>query len=58
MSLTDAAIRNAKPQNKQYKLSDEKGMHPIYKKPVGIKKIPTGFSCLRLILKVFHPGST
>ena len=27
MPLTDTAIRNAKPQNKQYKLTDEKGMY-------------------------------
>lgn len=27
MPLTDIAIRNAKPQNKQYKLTDEKGMY-------------------------------
>ncbi|MBE0583115.1 MAG: DUF4102 domain-containing protein, partial [Desulfofustis sp.] len=27
MSLTDTAIRNAKPQNRQYKLTDEKGMY-------------------------------
>lgn len=27
MPLTDTAIRNAKPQNKQYKLTDERGMY-------------------------------
>jgi len=27
MPLTDTAIRNTKPQNKQYKLIDEKGMY-------------------------------
>lgn len=32
MPLTDTAIRNAKPQEKQYKLSDEKGMYVLIKK--------------------------
>lgn len=32
MSLTDTAIRNAKPNNKQYKLTDEKGMYLLVKK--------------------------
>ncbi|MBW2670657.1 MAG: DUF4102 domain-containing protein, partial [Deltaproteobacteria bacterium] len=32
MPLTDTAIRNAKPQNKQYKLTDEKGMYLLVKK--------------------------
>jgi integrase len=32
MPLTDTAIRNAKPKNKQYKLSDEKGMYLLVKK--------------------------
>jgi hypothetical protein len=27
MPLTDTAIRNAKPKDKQYKLHDEKGMY-------------------------------
>ena len=27
MPLTDTVIRNAKPENKQYKLTDEKGMY-------------------------------
>ncbi len=27
MPLTDTTIRNAKPQNRQYKLTDEKGMY-------------------------------
>ncbi len=32
MPLTDAAIRNANLQNKQYKLTDEKGMHLLVNK--------------------------
>ena len=32
MSLTDTAIRNAKPKDKQYKLSDEKGLYLLVKK--------------------------
>ncbi len=32
MSLTDTAIRNAKPREKQYKLSDEKGMYLLVNK--------------------------
>lgn len=32
MPLTDTAIRNAKPQNKQYKLTDEKGMYLLINK--------------------------
>jgi len=32
MPLTDTAIRNAKPQNKQYKLTDEKGMYLLVNK--------------------------
>ena len=32
MSLTDTAIRNAKPREKQYKLSDGKGMYVLVKK--------------------------
>lgn len=32
MSLTDTAIRSAKPQNKQYKLTDEKGMYVLVNK--------------------------
>ena len=32
MPLTDTAIRNAKPQNKQYKLSDKKGMYLLVNK--------------------------
>ena len=32
MSLTDTAIRNAKYQNKQYKLTDEKGMYLLVTK--------------------------
>ena len=32
MPLTDTAIRNAKPREKQYKLSDEKGMYVLVKK--------------------------
>jgi len=32
MALTDTAIRNAKPREKQYKLSDEKGMYVLAKK--------------------------
>ncbi len=28
MLLTDTAIRNAKPKDKQYKLSDERGLYP------------------------------
>jgi integrase len=32
MSLTDTAIRNAKLQNKQYKLTDEKGMYVLVNK--------------------------
>lgn len=31
MSLTDTAIRNAKPREKQYKLSDEKGLYLLVK---------------------------
>ena len=31
MSLTDTAIRNAKPREKQYKLSDERGMYVLIK---------------------------
>ena len=27
MPLTDTAVRNAKPQAKPYKLSDERGLH-------------------------------
>ena len=33
MPLTDTAIRNAKPIEKQYKLSDEKGLYLLVKKP-------------------------
>ncbi|MEJ2657306.1 MAG: Arm DNA-binding domain-containing protein [Desulfobacterales bacterium] len=29
MSLTDTAIRNAKPEEKQYKLTDGKGMYVL-----------------------------
>ena len=32
MPLTDTAIRNAKPKEKQYKLSDEKGLYLLVKK--------------------------
>jgi len=32
MPLTDTAIRNAKPQDKQYKLTDEKGMYLLVNK--------------------------
>jgi hypothetical protein len=32
MPLTDTAIRHAKPQNKQYKLTDEKGMYVLVNK--------------------------
>lgn len=32
MPLTDTAIRNAKPQSKQYKLTDEKGMYLLVNK--------------------------
>lgn len=32
MPLTDTTIRNAKPQNKQYKLTDEKGMYLLVNK--------------------------
>jgi len=32
MPLTDTAIRNAKPREKQYKLSDDKGMYVLVKK--------------------------
>jgi integrase len=32
MPLTDTAIRNAKPKDKQYKLSDEKGLYLLVKK--------------------------
>ena len=32
MPLTDTAIRNAKPQNRQYKLTDEKGMYLLVNK--------------------------
>ncbi len=32
MPLTDIAIRNAKPQDKQYKLADEKGMYLLVNK--------------------------
>ncbi len=32
MPLTDTAIRNAKPQNKQYKLTDERGMYLLVNK--------------------------
>ena len=32
MPLTDTAIRNAKFQNKQYKLTDEKGMYLLVNK--------------------------
>ena len=32
MALTDTAIRNAKPKDKPYKLSDEKGMYLLVKK--------------------------
>jgi len=32
MPLTDTAIRNAKPKEKQYKLSDEKGFYLLIKK--------------------------
>jgi hypothetical protein len=32
MPLTDIAIRSAKPQNKQYKLTDEKGMYLLVNK--------------------------
>ena len=28
MPLTDTAIRNAKPKDKQYRLSDERGLYP------------------------------
>jgi len=32
MPLTDTAIRNSKPQNKQYKMTDEKGMYLLVNK--------------------------
>ena len=32
MPLTDTAIRNTKPKDKQYKLSDEKGLYLLVKK--------------------------
>ena len=32
MPLSDTAIRNAKPKEKQYKLSDEKGLYLLIKK--------------------------
>ena len=32
MPLTDTVIRNAKPKDRQYKLSDEKGMYLLVKK--------------------------
>ncbi len=31
MPLTDTAIRNAKPKEKQYKLSDDKGLYLLVK---------------------------
>ncbi len=31
MPLTDTAIRNAKPRNKQYELAGEKGMYLLVK---------------------------
>ena len=32
MPLTDTAIRNVKPRDKQFKLSDEKGLYVLVKK--------------------------
>ena len=36
MALTDTAICNAKPKDKPYKLSDEKGMYLLIKNPGSI----------------------
>jgi hypothetical protein len=35
MPLTDTAIKNAKPKEKDYKLSDENGMHLLVTKAGG-----------------------
>ncbi len=36
MALTDAAIKNAKPRTKPYKLADEKGLHLLVQSSGGL----------------------
>lgn len=52
MPLTDTAIRNAKPKDKQYKLSDEKGLYLLVKKAGKYFRLDYRFSGKRKTLAI------